>query len=98
MMDWQSHGLRIPETHPSAGGHFPGRPVIPGALLLDEAAQVLAGNVPLCFRSVKFLAPARHGEALELHWHRQADGLVRFEIRRPETGEPMVTGMLEAEA
>jgi 3-hydroxyacyl-[acyl-carrier-protein] dehydratase len=98
MTGWQRQDLSVPAAHPTASGHFPGRPVIPGALLLDEVAQAIAGNGPLCFRAVKFLAPACHGEPLELRWLNHEDGLVRFEIRRMGQDAAVVTGTLEAAA
>lgn len=59
----------IPADHPALAGHFPGNPLVPGVLLLDAAwahvcerrRGVLAG-----MPSVKFLAPVRPGEAVEL--------------------------------
>ena len=98
MTGWQGRDLSVPAAHPTASGHFPGRPVIPGALLLDEVAQAVAGDAPLCFRAVKFLAPASHGEPLALRWRKDEDGPVRFEIRRMAPDEAVVTGTLEIEA
>jgi 3-hydroxymyristoyl/3-hydroxydecanoyl-(acyl carrier protein) dehydratase len=53
----------VPSTHPSLPGHFPGRPVIPGVVLLDEllaaVAQATGLVPPLVLQRVKFegLAP-----------------------------------------
>jgi 3-hydroxyacyl-[acyl-carrier-protein] dehydratase len=91
MTEWTTRGMLVPETHATAAGHFPGRPVVPGALLLDEVARALA-------RSVKFLAPVRHGEPLELRWQSEDGGLYRFEIRRTGEPSPVVAGTLEVAA
>jgi 3-hydroxymyristoyl/3-hydroxydecanoyl-(acyl carrier protein) dehydratase len=86
--------LCIPAAHPTAALHFPGLPIVPGALLLDEAAALIAGSAPLRFRAVKFIAPIRHGEALELSW--QTDGhLTRFTLRRLGETPPLLSGALE---
>jgi 3-hydroxymyristoyl/3-hydroxydecanoyl-(acyl carrier protein) dehydratase len=33
--------LRLPADHPSVEGHFPGNPIFPGAVLLDEILHAL---------------------------------------------------------
>ncbi len=56
--------LVIPADHPAFAGHFPGRPVLPGAVLLDlivadAALAPLAGVVRL-----KFLRPVLPSETI----------------------------------
>ncbi len=98
MTDWTRREMRVPDSHATASGHFPGRPIVPGALLLDEVAAVLAGPGALTFRAVKFLAPVKHGEVLELRWRTQEGGLCRFEIRRAIEMTTVLTGSLEGAA
>ncbi|HEX3984211.1 MAG TPA: hypothetical protein VHX12_10995 [Acidisoma sp.] len=98
MTSWTRRALQVPASHPTASGHFPGRSVVPGALLLDEVALALAGPGPLTFRAVKFLAPVQHGEPLELRWQNQDAGLCRFEIRDTEGQVLVLSGTLECMA
>jgi 3-hydroxyacyl-[acyl-carrier-protein] dehydratase len=95
MTPWRTHGFCVPADHASMSGHFPGRPIVPGALLLDEVAERIAGPAALRLRTVKFLQPVHHGEALELRWQMQAEGGCRFEIMRAGQIQPALTGMLE---
>jgi 3-hydroxyacyl-[acyl-carrier-protein] dehydratase len=57
--------LAIPAEHPCYAGHFPGDPLVPGALLVQWVAEkisdVLHGHTPVTLRSMKFLAPVRPG-------------------------------------
>ena len=79
---WQARTLIIPGDHPSAAGHFPANPIIPGALLLDAVVDAVAhnqGNVTI--RNAKFLRPVSHGTALQLRWQVQENASFRFECR-----------------
>lgn len=78
--------LPIAADHPAYGGHFPGRPILPGVVLLDAALLALDARHPLPSRraqlkSAKFLSPVLPGETLTLHYTGSpADGF-RFDIR-----------------
>jgi len=56
----------IAADHPSLPGHFPGRPLVPGVLLLDRVLEAIeAGHGPLGalrLPQVKFLQPLLPGE------------------------------------
>jgi 3-hydroxymyristoyl/3-hydroxydecanoyl-(acyl carrier protein) dehydratase len=87
--------LPIAADHPSFAGHFPGAPIVPGVVLVDEAMFAIAaatGIVQQRIDWVKFLRPVRPGQALMLEHASAADGSVRFEIRAGT--ERMVTGKL----
>lgn len=67
--------LQIPAAHPSFAGHFPGQPIVPGVMLLDEVVQAASRHVPGwesatadgCDMPVcKFLAPVLPGAVLNL--------------------------------
>jgi 3-hydroxyacyl-[acyl-carrier-protein] dehydratase len=51
----------IPDDHPSLVGHFPGRPIVPGVVLLDAAIALILRERPASVLAglddVKFLAP-----------------------------------------
>ncbi len=80
---WQSKDLHFAPDHPTAAGHFPSNPIIPGALLLDEVVAAVAGNAgAVTIRAAKFLLPVRPGETLCLRWQPLAAGTIRFECRR----------------
>ena len=86
--------LGIPADHPAYAGHFPGRPILPGVVLLDAALHAMAAqrgmqDTARQLKSVKFHSPVQPGEALTLHTTESAAGTVRFEIRciDPRGGE-----------
>jgi 3-hydroxymyristoyl/3-hydroxydecanoyl-(acyl carrier protein) dehydratase len=81
------HGaLEVPRDHPAFAGHFPRFPVLPGAVLLDEALQVIERERGIDLTqwqiaSVKFLDAVRPGDALLLEHAAPDSGMIRFTIR-----------------
>jgi 3-hydroxymyristoyl/3-hydroxydecanoyl-(acyl carrier protein) dehydratase len=81
--------LEISPQHPAFAGHFPGTPIVPGALLLDEAVRVLSeaadpGATCCEIAATKFLSVVRPGEALSVEHELCDDGWIRFVIRTPD--------------
>jgi 3-hydroxymyristoyl/3-hydroxydecanoyl-(acyl carrier protein) dehydratase len=73
----------FPLDHPAAQGHFPGNPIIPGALLLSETLRAIEANLdiqllPGRLVSAKFLHPARPGDRVRIEFSESAAGAIRF--------------------
>ena len=80
----------VPIDHPAFAGHFPGRPIVPGVVLLDRLLSAVA--VPCDIASAKFLSPVGPGETLEFTWQAQASGALRFDIHA--AGRKVASGQL----
>lgn len=87
--------LPIAPDHPAFAGHFPGMPIVPGVVLLDEALHAISAalgiDLSACqISSVKFLSPVRPGEPVQVEFAALANGAIRFDIvsdaRRVATG------------
>jgi 3-hydroxymyristoyl/3-hydroxydecanoyl-(acyl carrier protein) dehydratase len=56
----------VPANHPSLNGHFPGAPIVPGVVILDEVVATLTeerkGSRLVGIRVVKFLQPLKPGQ------------------------------------
>lgn len=85
-MSGMQYALEISADHPAFAGHFPNFPVLPGAVLIDEALKVIeqAYEIDLTqwqISSAKFLAPVRPRDQLVVEHQAPAEGLIRFSIR-----------------
>lgn len=77
--------LPVADDHPAYAGHFPGHPILPGVVLLDEALHALAAARGLeaaigQIKSAKFLSPVSPGEALRLDYAATAEGVFSFRV------------------
>ena len=91
----------FPHDHPASQGHFPGNPIIPGAVLLDETLRAIeagpdAGLAPFRIRFAKFLHPARPGDRMLIRFSRTPEGEIRFTCAVGET--PVLTGQVSCNA
>lgn len=78
----------VPADHPSLPGHFPGQPVVPGVVILDEVAafavslggaDVRVARIP----QVKFVAPLLPGQDAMLELDADDAGVrLRFRVLR----------------
>ncbi|MEO8713778.1 MAG: hypothetical protein ABI369_02060 [Acetobacteraceae bacterium] len=64
--------IRIPPDHPCLPGHFPGRPIVPGVVLLDEAFALMLAHLPgrtlAAIGAVKFTSPVLPGHEVEVDY------------------------------
>ncbi len=86
--DQHRETFAIAADHPALPGHFPGRPVVPGVVLLGrvlDAAERWTGRAPapLALPQVKFLRPLLPGERAEIELERRGAGL-RFRVLRAD--------------
>jgi 3-hydroxymyristoyl/3-hydroxydecanoyl-(acyl carrier protein) dehydratase len=91
------HTLTISAEHPALAGHFPGAPILPGVLLLDEMLRALelerfGSTTRYRIGAAKFVKPVRPGETLSLAHERLANGSIRFSIL--SAGQPVARGLL----
>lgn len=87
--------LTFAADHPVAAGHFPGNPIIPGALLLAEVLRCIEQAEGVRFaacniKAAKFLHPAQPGDAITIEYARSILGTIEFQCA--VAGTKVLTG------
>jgi hypothetical protein len=87
----------IDAGHPSLAGHFPGAPIVPGVVLLDETLRAIErsrAQAPSSWTigAAKFVKPVRPGEILTLEHEPLPNGSIRFALA--SGGRPVANGVL----
>lgn len=91
--------LQIAADHPAGAGHFPGNPIIPGALLLAEVLRSIGlatkNNFVSCnVKSAKFQHPARPGDLVAITYSHPAPGVIDFQCA--VAGTSVLSGVISA--
>lgn len=97
MNDTYAAPLRIDAAHPALPGHFPGNPIVPGVVLLQQVAAALKQwrGEPMVRFEAKFLAPLLPEQEAIIELRDDASR-VRFAIRRG--GDVLAKGIVEVNA
>lgn len=90
----------VPDDHPAFAGHFPGQPIVPGVVLLDQimylAQHSLGRNVNTWqVGQAKFLSPVGPGEVLHFGMQPGARGGWAFRVET-SSGVDVAAGTLVA--
>lgn len=93
--------LQFAADHPSGAGHFPGNPIIPGALLLAEVLRCIAreegAHYTACnVKAAKFLHPVRPGDKVAIEYARSVLGTLEFQCA--VAGIKVMSGAVVADA
>lgn len=91
-----THTFSISETHPALSGHFPGRALVPGVVILQRVikAATKAGYRITGLAQVKFSAPLLPKESAFISFEGNDD---RLQFTVQHRGETLAKGSLSLE-
>ena len=87
--------------HPAAQGHFPGDPIIPGAVLLSETLKAIETSLgvmlsPCRIKAAKFFYPTRLGDRIRIEFTGAATDEIK--IACSVEGKTVMTGVVKCGA
>ncbi|MEH6416235.1 hypothetical protein [Pseudomonas sp. CGJS7] len=98
-LNYRTMQFVIAADHPCLPGHFPGRPLVPGVVLLERAIEaVQAEHGPLTgvrLPQVKFMRPLLPGQAAEVELESVAPARWKFRVRHAD--EILASGEIAAD-
>jgi len=80
------YAMSITVDHPSLAGHFPGRPIVPGVVLLQKVLETVCRSLPekpvvTGLPTVKFSSPLKPDERVTIEVEGEAPGRATFSCR-----------------
>ena len=100
MMDFE-HQFCIAAEHPALPGHFPGQPLVPGVVLLEQVAQALRawrGERLVRVLEAKFVAPLLPDQTASLQLLQGNTEHARIQFRIQRDGMLLARGTVEGMA
>jgi len=77
--------VAVPLDHPTLEGHFPGRPIVPGVILLDAIVRAARASFAIgrleAVMAAKFMRPVAGGASIALQLRRTAPARIAYEAR-----------------
>ena len=90
----------VPHDHPALPGHFPGRPVVPGVVVLERVVDAIeAAHGPLGalrLPQVKFVQPLLPGERADIAIEAVAGDTPRWKFRVTRDAAAIASGEVVA--
>ncbi len=78
---WRELMPGLPASHAVFRGHFPGRPIVPGVMLLDALLHEQAADAGCTIVAAKFLHPVGPEQALQYRVSETGPDRMRCELR-----------------